>query len=238
MDARLREVEWKDLRELSGPDVVHGVQTNHLRNHRFCLQEEDVEGMRARPTAWRAIALGPLFPIRLHRKALAVAAPRQRRWIHAELAANAVWIVVALTVLDVWWLRYHVAAMAAGQCLTRSSRCGRCTTAASAGAARSPARSAARQGPDQLRDVLPRRAPSLSDRPDVPAAPPREAAGRGGPELAARGSSREDRMTPQHRVLIERIRASADVVRRAVDGAARARFDRPRATGNGRRWRR
>jgi len=25
---------------------------------------------------------------------------------------------VALTVLDVWWLRYHVAAMAAGQCLT------------------------------------------------------------------------------------------------------------------------
>jgi len=188
MDARLRDVEWKDLRELSGPEVVHellisapwlagslvaaaweqyapalvcsfmffltglrqahnaqhyalglsrvatdgvmlalslamlgsmhAVQTNHLRHHRFCLEEEDVEGMSARLTAWRAIALGPLFPIRLHRTALAGAAPRQRRWIHAELAANAVWIVAALAVLDVSWLRYHVTTMAAGQCLT------------------------------------------------------------------------------------------------------------------------
>jgi hypothetical protein len=33
-------------------------------------------------------------------------------------------------------------------------------------------------------------------------------------------------MTPQHRVLIERIRASAAGVRRAVDGASRPRLDR------------
>src|SRR5256885_9426786 len=38
-------------------------------------------------------------------------------------------------------------------------------------------------------------------------------------------------MTPQHRVLIERICASADVVRRAVDAVSRARFDRPPRDG-------
>jgi len=188
MDTRLRGIEWRDLRDLSGREVVHeltlsapwlagslaaaawghwvpafacsfmffltglrqahnaqhyalglprvatdgvmlalsiamlgsmhAVQTNHLRHHRFCLEEEDVEGMSARMPAWRAIALGPLFPLRLHRQALAVASIRQRRWIHAELAANVVWIVVALGLLEVTWLRYHVAAMAAGQCLT------------------------------------------------------------------------------------------------------------------------
>jgi len=38
-------------------------------------------------------------------------------------------------------------------------------------------------------------------------------------------------MTPEHRVLIERICASADVVRRAVDAVSRARFDRPPRDG-------
>ena len=139
MDARLRGVEWKDLRALSRAEVahellistpwlagsllffltslrqvhnahhytlglprlatdgvmlmlsvamlgsMHAVQTNHLRHHRFCLEDEDAEGASARLPAWRAIVAGPLFPIRLHREALAVAC-----------------------------LRYHVAAMAAG----------------------------------------------------------------------------------------------------------------------------
>jgi fatty acid desaturase len=97
---------------------MHAVQTNHLRHHRFCLEDADVEGASARLPAWRAIAQGPLVPIRLHRTALAVAAPRQRRWICAELVANVVWIGVALAVLDVRWVRYHVGAMLAGQCLT------------------------------------------------------------------------------------------------------------------------
>src|SRR2546427_128126 len=101
MDARLREVEWKDLRELSGPEVVH----------ELLISAPWLAGSLA-------AARGPFFRLRLPRRALAVPAPRQRRWIHAELAANAVWIVVALAVLDVSWLRYHVAAMTAGQCLT------------------------------------------------------------------------------------------------------------------------
>jgi fatty acid desaturase len=97
---------------------MHAVQTNHLRHHRFCLEDQDVEGASARLSAWRAIVVGPLFPIRLHREALAVSSARQRRWIHAELAVNGLWIIAVLLLLDVAWLRYHVAAMAVGQCLS------------------------------------------------------------------------------------------------------------------------
>jgi fatty acid desaturase len=96
---------------------MHAVQVNHLRHHRLCLRDEDVEARSARLPAWRALCVGPLFPVRLHRAALRVASARQRRWIRAELAANAIAVGAA------WWLawptlRYHLLAMCAGQCLT------------------------------------------------------------------------------------------------------------------------
>jgi fatty acid desaturase len=68
---------------------MHAVQVNHLRHHRYCLGEEDVEAMSARLPAWRALLLGPWFPLRLHHAALQVGSPRQRRWIGIELFANA-----------------------------------------------------------------------------------------------------------------------------------------------------
>jgi fatty acid desaturase len=61
---------------------------------------------------------GPALSLRLHRKALEVATARQRRWILLELLANTAWIAVVFWVLELRWLQYHVAAMAAGQCLT------------------------------------------------------------------------------------------------------------------------
>jgi fatty acid desaturase len=96
---------------------MHAVRINHLRHHRHCMAEDDVEAMSARLCAWRALALGPRFPWALHAKALQVATPAERRWILAELWANAAWIVV------VAWLAapalvYHVLAMMAGQCMT------------------------------------------------------------------------------------------------------------------------
>jgi fatty acid desaturase len=97
---------------------MHAVQVNHLRHHRYCMEVEDVEAMSARMPGWRAVVVGPLFPLLLHKKALEVAGPRQRRWIRAELASNLVWLVLVIGVLEQAWLRYHVVAMAAGQCLT------------------------------------------------------------------------------------------------------------------------
>jgi hypothetical protein len=97
---------------------MHAVQVNHLRHHRYCLGREDVEAMSARLPAWRALLIGPWFPLRLHHCALQVATARQRRWICAELCANLVWIVLVFTVFDVWALKCHVVTMALGQCLT------------------------------------------------------------------------------------------------------------------------
>lgn len=96
---------------------MHAVQINHLRHHVHCLDADDVEAMSARMPIWKAIATGPLFPVRLHLTALRVATPRQRRWIFFELFA-CVAVVAAAVVSDIGFFHYHVVAMAVGQCLT------------------------------------------------------------------------------------------------------------------------
>lgn len=96
---------------------MHAIQWNHLQHHRHCLADDDIEAMGARRSALGAILLGPLFPLRLHWAALARATRPTRRWMIAELLANAVWLGVVL-VVAVGALRYHVLAMAIGQCLT------------------------------------------------------------------------------------------------------------------------
>ena len=97
---------------------MHVVQVNHLRHHRHCMDDDDVEAMCARRSAWRAIVEGPLFPVRMHLKALEVAKPNQLRWIRAELLANVAWLILVFGVLDIAVLKLHVIAMAIGQCLS------------------------------------------------------------------------------------------------------------------------
>src|SRR5205807_995330 len=96
---------------------MHAVQINHLHHHRHCLGEHDVEGASAQMPAWKAIAVGPLFPIRLHLHAWKTARGASFRWIVLEIAVTAGMIILAGT-LPWTWLRYQVAAMIAGQCLT------------------------------------------------------------------------------------------------------------------------
>lgn len=96
---------------------MHAVQFNHLRHHRYCLGDEDIEAMSARLPGWRAILLGPIFPWRLHAAALRMGSPRMRRWVRIELAANAV-LLPSVWLLAPGWALFHLGAMAAGQCLT------------------------------------------------------------------------------------------------------------------------
>jgi fatty acid desaturase len=97
---------------------MHAIQFHHLRHHKHCLDEEDVEAMSARMTWLGALLMGPWFPVVLHWKALQMAARKQRRWIVLELLMNVVWITTVFFLLDLGWLRYHVVVMALGQCLT------------------------------------------------------------------------------------------------------------------------
>jgi fatty acid desaturase len=97
---------------------MHAVRWNHLRHHRHCLAEDDLEAMGARRSALGAVLLGPRFPIILHRAALTRAGKAERGWIVAELAANVAAITVAFGMPLPGAVRYHLLAMAAGQCLT------------------------------------------------------------------------------------------------------------------------
>jgi fatty acid desaturase len=97
---------------------MHAVQINHLRHHQHCMADDDIEAMGARLSAWGALLLGPRYPMELHRKALQIASPGQRRWIHAELAANLAWAAAVFLIFDSAALKYHVVAMAVGQCFT------------------------------------------------------------------------------------------------------------------------
>jgi fatty acid desaturase len=97
---------------------MHAVQVNHLRHHKDCMGDGDVEAISARMSGVLAVLFGPAFPVLLHLNAFRLATPRQRRWVVAELLANAAWVGLVFGVLDVAALKYHVIAMAAGQCLT------------------------------------------------------------------------------------------------------------------------
>jgi fatty acid desaturase len=97
---------------------MHAVQWNHLRHHRHCLAEDDIEAMGARRSAWGALLLGPRFPVRLHRAALSGAHAAKRRWMAAELGGNLAVVVLVFGMLSPGVLGYHLLAMMAGQCLT------------------------------------------------------------------------------------------------------------------------
>jgi len=90
---------------------MHAVQFNHLRHHRYCMDDEDVEARSARMKWWQALLFGPKFPYLLHKTALELGSQRLRRWVIAELIANVVWVVLVMFVWDITILQYHVIVM-------------------------------------------------------------------------------------------------------------------------------
>ena len=50
--------------------AMHAVQWNHLRHHRHCMDDDDVEAFSAKMPGWKALLTGPQFPVRLHHAAL------------------------------------------------------------------------------------------------------------------------------------------------------------------------
>jgi fatty acid desaturase len=97
--------------------AMHAVKYNHLRHHKYCLQDSDEEGRCAKMNAFKAVAYGPVFIFRMHRSALLSKNRNTVRNTAVELLAMAV--LVTLAVLSgIHFLLYHIIAMTAGEFLT------------------------------------------------------------------------------------------------------------------------
>jgi fatty acid desaturase len=97
---------------------MHAVQVTHLHHHRHCLEDADGEGATARLPWWRALLVGPLFYTRLHLSACRLGNREKRAWIARELI-GIVFVIGFTFCLPAWSaLRWHVAAMLAGECFT------------------------------------------------------------------------------------------------------------------------
>lgn len=97
---------------------MHALQQTHLHHHSHCMDDEDAEAASARMKGWQAICFGPYFYYLIHRKGIELANARQRAWIVVELLTILSIVVLALGVLNIPILKYHVCAMLIGQCLT------------------------------------------------------------------------------------------------------------------------
>ncbi len=65
----------------------HAFRYTHLFHHTHCLEHDDLEGAPARMGLGCVLMSGPGYLPTLWRKALREAAPRERRWVVAELAS-------------------------------------------------------------------------------------------------------------------------------------------------------
>lgn len=104
---------------------MHAVRITHLHHHRHCLDDEDEEARHAAWPWWKVLAMGPVLIVRLHAAAWRLGGRRDRAWIALELALCACAALVVFLVLRadalgglIVALRWHMAAMAAGECMT------------------------------------------------------------------------------------------------------------------------
>ena len=97
---------------------LHSVQVNHLRHHKYCMEDEDIEAASARMSGWRALLFGPIFPFLLLGYGIYFGNPRKRQWIMWESLALLSLLATAFLILDIHWLRFHICCMAIGECLT------------------------------------------------------------------------------------------------------------------------
>lgn len=97
----------------------HAMRWTHLRHHRLGSGPGGVEGIPAHGPAWRAIAIGPLFPLLLNLYPFQHANAPTRRWIGVEWSGSALWIAAAFlainSLLGSAACRFHIGAMILGQ---------------------------------------------------------------------------------------------------------------------------
>lgn len=96
---------------------IHAVQFNHLRHHKYCLQEEDYEGKSASMTWWGAMLYGPIHMYLIHKVALQLGNKKYRLNVTIELLSIAVYTAIIL-IFNIKFLIYHSIIMLIGELMS------------------------------------------------------------------------------------------------------------------------
>lgn len=97
---------------------MHAIQFNHLRHHKHCMDEEDIEALSAKMNFWKAILFGPYFPLLLHYTALKNSHTTTKQWIYRELLTNFFCFWIVFFIFPLHFLQYHFITMLIGHCFT------------------------------------------------------------------------------------------------------------------------
>ncbi len=77
--------------------AMHAIEYTHLRHHKDCLADDDIEGQIAHLGFFSAVVHSPIYPLKIHWLAMRDGSLRQKRWIALELAVvvllhTAIWL--------------------------------------------------------------------------------------------------------------------------------------------------
>ena len=95
---------------------IHAVKFNHLRHHKYCLQEEDYEGKSAKMSWYGAILYGPIHIFLIHKVTLELGSKRYVQNVLAELYSIAIFAGIVFY-FQIHYLMYHIAIMVIGEFL-------------------------------------------------------------------------------------------------------------------------
>ena len=96
---------------------INAVKYNHLRHHKYCLEEGDAEGACARMSGWKAILFGPYFIVNHHIAAFRSGRRSLQKSVLTDLLLMAVFTGIALYTGSAV-LIYHILVMIAGEFLS------------------------------------------------------------------------------------------------------------------------
>ncbi|MBL7704522.1 MAG: fatty acid desaturase [Taibaiella sp.] len=96
---------------------IHAVKFNHLRHHKYCLQDEDIEGKSAHMSWYGAILYGPIHIFLVHKITWQKGNRKYRRNMLLELFLIALFIGTVFY-FEITFLEYHILVMFTGELLS------------------------------------------------------------------------------------------------------------------------
>lgn len=95
---------------------IHAVKFNHIRHHKYCLEDEDYEGKSASMTWYGAILYGPIHMFLIHKVTLQLGNWHYKKNVLLELFSIAV-VIGLVFYFQIHFLIYHVIIMIIGEFL-------------------------------------------------------------------------------------------------------------------------